>query len=398
MWRNTAAPTADVQLPALESGTWLAGLSVYMAAFSHQVAVATVMHGLSTAFPAQSWRSPDGALWPDGTPVHLRYRWYADDPGDFYGYVASSRVLASENDPRYAGVTLIPVEYTCVGATMPMQTHVNKCWQDATGSYMARTIARGANLLPWVETSTTHFDQRMQAASDWKFLSELAGRCAYRLWADGTTLHFVKQSTFLPSSDGSVPVFWMRKAPGVVDGLRQFSAVLGDTDPDGGVRTELATTALNAQSGVMSRSTYTPPRTTRLGVSVPAGLTSQYGALPAADYASAQQMLYAAATYLWVQARAVTNGDTRLKPGALVELQGDGLSETHQGTWMVKEAVHRISVDHFSTSRTDYTTSLLLGRNNAAALHLPAQTVRAPRDYGTTLTGGTWRAVSIGGL
>lgn len=397
MWRNSVSPAAEMTFPRIDAGSWISDVTVYMAAGGHPVAVVTVLTNLRSAFPSQTWRTPAGALWAENTPVHLRYRWYADDPGDFYGYVASSRVLASDSDPRYANLTLVPVEYTCVGASMPMQSHVNKLWQDSTCSYMARTVAQSDGLSPWVEVSDEHFDQRMQSESDWQFLTDLAERCAYRLYLDGTTLHFVKESTFLPASDGSVAAFVMNKQPGSIESLRQFSGVLGETDPAGGVRSRLTTTAINA-SGSLSSSAYTSPRADRLGRPVGPLLTRQYSALPVTSYTQGQRLLADSSTYLWVQAQAVTNGDTRLRPGALVRLTGDGISETHQGVWMVKEATHRLLIDHFSAARTDYTTTLLLGRNSENTLSLPVQTLAPPLSYGSVLVNGQWRAMAVGGL
>lgn len=384
--------------PDLDSASWISDVSIYMSCGSHQIAVVTVMTNLQRAFPSQTWRTPAGALWQENTPVHFRYAWYADDPGDFFGYVASSRVLASENDARHASLTLVPVEYTCVGASMFMQSHTNRLWQDSTCSYMARSIAQSNGFLPWVEITDQHFDQRMQAASDWQFLTCLAERCGYRLYVDGTTLHFVHRSTYLPTSDGSVPSFWMRKVPGVIDSLRTFSGTLGETDPSGGLRARLTTTGLNTQSATVTTATYSSPRTDRLGQPVAPTLNQQYSALPVSSYSYGEQLLTNTATYLWVQAQAVTNGDTRLKPGALVELRGDGISEAHQGAWIVIDATHTLAIDHFFAQRTDYTTTMTLGRNQANALTLPAQTVGAPGNYGTSLVGGRWRAQSVGGL
>ncbi|MBD0734069.1 hypothetical protein BGM09_01160 [Streptomyces sp. CBMA29] len=384
--------------PVIDPGSWISDVTLYLAQSSHPVAVITVMTNLQRAFPSQSWRTPAGALWEENTPVHFRYRWYTDDPGDFYGYVASSRVLATESDPRYAGLTLVPVQYTCVGASMPMQSHANRLWQDNSCSYMARTVSQENCLLPWVEISDEHFSQRMQSGSDWQFLVDLADRCSYRLNLDGTTMHFVRESTYLPTSDGSLPQFWMRKIPGLIDGLRAFSGVTGETDPAGGVRSRLTTTALNTQSQKLSTATFTSARTDRLGRPVRAALDQQYSQLPVADYSEGERLLSSASTFLWVQAQAVTNGDTRLKPGALVDLRGDGISESHQGTWMVREATHTLTIDHFSASRTDYTTTLLLGRNGADALDLPAQSIAPPGSYGSNLVNGRWRAVSVGAI
>lgn len=398
MWRNVAAPGADLVTPTPDAGSWISSVCLYLAAGSHAVAVVTVMTNLSSAMPSQAWRTPAGGLWGDTTPVHFRYRWWSDDPADFYGYVASSRVMGDENDARYSGRTLVPVEYTCVGASMVMQSHVNRLWQDATCSYMARTIAQDNGLAPWVETTDQHFGQRMQAGSDWQFLVDLACRCGYRLYLDGTSLHFVRESTYLPSSDNSVPQFWMRKSPGVIDSLRRFVGTMGDTDPTGGVRARMTTTAVNAVSGNLSTAAYTAPRTDRLGRPVTPLLTRQYSDYPASSYADGQQQLANAAPFLWVQASAVTNGDSRLKPGALVDLRGDGISDTHQGLWMVIDATHSLDINHFQSAATDYHTTLTLGRNNASSLDLPTQTFGQATNAGAVLMGNTWRAVTVGSI
>lgn len=398
MWRNLYSPAVTMLTPPVDAGSWISDVTVYLAAGSHPVAEITVMSNYQRAFPSQSWRTPAGALWAEQTPVHFRYRWYADDAADFFGYVVSSRVLASENDARYADLTLVPVQYTLIGASAVMQDHVNRLWQDTSASSIARSIAQDNNLLPWVETSGQHFDQRMQSQSDFTFLSDLAQRCAYRLFLDGTTLHFVAQSTVLPASDQSVPVFWQRKVPGMVDSLRQFTALVGESDPGGGVRTRMTTTALNKQAAQFALSAYTRPRTDRLGQAVAPALTQQYSTLPASSYAQSQELLAGTAAYLWVEAQAVTNGDARLKPGALVELRGDGIGESHQGRWMVKEAVHTLDINQFQAARTQYTATLLLGRNEEDRLTLPSQTLPAPVTYGTGLVNNRWRAVSVGGL
>lgn len=398
MWRNVHSPAAFLSTPRIDAGSWLSDATVYLAEGCHAVAEITVMTNTQRAFPSQVWRTPAGALWPDMTPVHLRYRWWADDPADFFGYVVSSRVLSGEQDARYASVTLTPVQYTLVGASMTMQSHRNRLWRDSSPSAMARTIAQENSLLPWVQVSGTHFDQRMQAQSDWSYLAELADRIGYRLFLDGSTLHFVDRSTVLAAPDRSVPQFWQRKLPGAVDSLREFSGVIGDTDPDGGLRSRQVTTALNRQSVHIATSVYTTPRTTRLGVPVGAALTQQYSDLPARSYAQGQSLLTGDAPFLWVNAQAVVNGDSRLKPGTLVDLRGEGIGEAHQGLWMVRSATHRIVVNQFYAQRTQYAATLRLGRTEADRLVLPRQSLAAAASYGTRLVHGRWRAVSVGGV
>jgi phage protein D len=370
---------------------------VYQAENAHTIAELTVMHTYNPEFPSQQWRTPAGSVWAENSPVHLRYGWYSDDSGDFHGYVASSRVLTSEKDPRYGYAVQIPVVYTLTGASMLMQNRRNRTWRSTTASAIARQIAREHNLQARVDGSDVLFDQRMQSMSDWVFLSDLADQIGYRLYCDGTTLWFVDRETVMPASDGSVPMFWHRKAPGFIDSVREFSAVLGDTDPAGGLRARYQTVAFNRTSGNLTPAAYAQPRTTLQGRPVEALLDRQYSSRASASYTTANRQLEAGSDWLWVEARAEVNGDPRLKPGSLVEMRGDGLGESNIGLWMVRSAVHKLQINHLYPQKSAYTTTLVLGRNDARKLDLRVQQppiIPAP----TVLVSGRWRAQYTGGL
>ncbi|MEV5264833.1 contractile injection system protein, VgrG/Pvc8 family [Streptomyces werraensis] len=395
-WRRAHRPHLYARTPALERGAWLSGVEIYQAEGAHQVAELTVMHTYNTAFPSQRWRTPAGSVWPENTPVRLQYGWYADDSADWYGYVASSRVLGSETHARYGYAVQVPVVYTLTGASMPMQTRRNRTWSSATASSVARQVAREYNLQPHVETTGYVFPQSAQASSDWQYLVELADRVGFRLFCDGTTLHFTDRRTILRSSDGSWPVFHQRKTPGSIDSLREFDAVVGDTDPAGGLRARYETTAFNRTSNVLTDSAYAQARSTAQGQPVSPLLTTQYTGRPADSYAQSQRLLGAEADWLWVWARAVTNGDPRLRPGSLVELRGAGLGDAHQGVWMVRSAVHKLGINHVYPQKSTYTTSLVVGRDDARTLSVGVQN-RQVRPAPTVLVSGRWRASYTGG-
>lgn len=396
MWRKVYRPHLYVQRPELERRAWVSGMRLYQGEGAHQVVELTVMHTYNPAMPSQRWRTPAGSVWPENTPVHLRYGWWADDSADWYGYVASSRVLASESDPRYGHAVQVPVVYTLTGVSMPMQSRRSRTWSRTTSSAIARRIAAWHNLQPRIDTSSVLLDQSVQAASDWQYLADLADRIGYRLYLDNSTLWFVRRSTAMPSPDGSVPAFTQRKAPGVIDSLRDFSGVLGDTDPAGGLRARREAVAYNPTSGTLVSASYAQERTTALGQPVPPMLTSQYTTRPAGSYAQAQRLLDADAELLWVEAKAVVNGDPRLKPGALLELRGDGIGEAHQGRWMVRSAVHTIEVNQLYPQKSAYTVSVVVGRNNATGLELGVQRQPA-RSAPTVLVSGRWRSAYTGG-
>ncbi|MFE5853215.1 hypothetical protein ACFQ61_08335 [Streptomyces sp. NPDC056500] len=374
----------------------MAGVAIYQAENAHQIAELTVMHTYNPAMPHQEWRNPEGAMWAENTPVHLRYGWWRDDSADWYGYVASSRCLATETDPRYGYAVQIPVVYTLAGTTMLMQTRRNRTWRTTTASAVARQIGLEHRLQPRVDSSSGLFEQVAQTASDWQFLCDITDQVGYRLYADGTTLWVVARETVMPTADGSVPTVWHRKAPGAINSLRDFSAVLGDTDPVGGLRARHEAVAQRRTSGVLARASYSQTRTTLHGAQINAVLDRQYGERPAVSYNHAQRLLAADSHWLWVEARAVTNGDPRLKPGTLVNCRGD-LGDMNTGLWMIRSATHKVSVNHLYPQKTEYTATLVLGRNDSRELAVP---VRQPpvRMAPTVLVDGTWCAAYTGGL
>jgi phage protein D len=395
-WRKVYRPHLRALRPTLERGAWLSNAAIFQAEGAHQVVELTVMHTYNPAFPSQQWRTPAGSVWPENTPVHLRYGWYSDDSADWYGYVASSRVMGSDTDPRYGYAVQVPVVYTLTGASMPMQTRRNRTWRSTTASATARQIAQEYSLQPWVDATAQVYEQSTQAASDWQYLNDLADRTGHRLFCDNTSLWFVDRGTVMQTPDGTWPTFYHRKSPGIIDSIRQFSAVTGDTDPAGGLRARYETVAYNRTSSVLTESTYAQPRTTVQGNAVDPMLTTQYSSRPADSYAQSQRLLGAEADWLWVEARAVTNGDPRLKPGGLVELRGAGLGDANEGLWMVRSAVHRLGINTLYPQKSTYTTTLVVGRNNVRTLELGVQQ-RSKAAAPTVLVSGRWRAAYTGG-
>lgn len=376
-------------MPSLQSTDWLKRLVLYQAEGAHQVAEATVM---TSVYPGQR---ADAATWPDETPVRLRYGWWSDDSEPWFGYVASSRIEASENDDKYGYAVSVPVTYTLVGASMPLQTQQTRAWQDVTPSYIARTIAARYALEPHVEVSKLRLDQRMQATSDWQFLGDLADRVGYRLYLDKAQLWFVDRRTPMPSNDGTVPQFWSRKQPGVIDTLRQFQSTVGETDPAGGLRARNTTVGFNRASGRLSPAVYSQPRTDSLGRSRDPMLSRQYTERPAQSYRDASGLLESETDWLWVHARGITNGDPRLKPGALVDLRGGAIGTANAGMWMVRGATHRVEVDLIFPQKTEYTTELVLGRDQTDRLGVAAPKAPDPVPE-PVLVDGRWRASYVG--
>lgn len=391
-WRNRAAPRATVVTPALETTDWLSALVVYQAEGCHQVVEATVM---TTVYPGRPADVLGVAAWAENAAVRLRYTWWDDDPEDWFGYVASSRVEGSESDDKYGYAVTVPIVYTLVGASMPMQTQASRAWTDTSPSYIARTLAHRYALEPHVEVSKIHFDQRMQTQSDWAFLADLTSRIGYRLYLDRTELWFVDRATVMPSSDATVPTFTQRKLPAGRDTLRQFEATVGDTDPAGGLRSTWSTVGLSRTTGQLTAAAFQQRRLDSQGRQVAPVLHRQYTARPANSYRDAVGILTSDTDWLWVHARAITDGDPRLQPGSVVDLQGSAIGSTNLGLWMVRAATHRIAVNFIYPQKSEYTTELVLGRDQPGSLGvvLPAAPGPVPDPV---LVDGRWRASYIG--
>lgn len=383
--------------PLVEPGAWVSGMEIYQAESAHQVCELTVMHTYSPLTPVQEWRTPAGATWAENTPIRIKYGWWQDDSAEFFGYVASSRILASESDKRYGHAVQVPVVYTLVGASMPLQTRRNRTWLSTTPSAIARQIAVEANLQPRIDVTDVLFEQRIQACSDWMFLVELADLIGYRVYCDGSVLWFVDRQTVLQASDGSVPQFWQSKTPGVVNSIRQFSSMVGDTDPAGGVRATYETVAFNTTSGILTPASYTQARTSVQGQQITPLLRRQYSDRPTRSWDTATRLLETGTDWMWVESRAVVNGDPRLRPGSVCDLQGTAIGDANTGLWMVRGSTHKIAINYVYPQKSEYTTTLVLGRNDARDLPLKHQDpTRVPAP--TRLVSGRWRAQYTGDL
>jgi hypothetical protein len=199
----------------------------------------------------------------------------------------------------------------------------------------------------------------------------------------------------MPSADGTVPQFWSRKQPGVIDTLRQFQSTVGETDPAGGLRARNTTVGFNRVSGRLSPAVYSQPRSDSLGRSREPMLSRQYTERPARSFRDASGLLESETDWLWVHARGITNGDPRLKPGSLVDLRGGAIGTANSGLWMIRGATHRVEVNLIYPQKTEYVTELVLGRDQTDRLDVSPPKAPAPVPE-PTLVDGRWRASYVG--
>lgn len=383
--------------PVMMPNDWIEEMVLYQAENAHQVAELTLKQHYPATIPSQDWWQPGGSVWTDATAVHFKWGLQSNLSANFYGYVASAQVVNSERHPSFLHIVQLTVRYTLVGVSMTMQSVKNRLWPATTLSAIARQIAFEHSLQPRVETSSVRFEQRMQVTSDWAFLSEICDYVGYRVYVDETALWFVSRDVAQPTGDPRVPKFELWKAQGSFNSLRSFESTAGETDPVGGVRARYETVSLNRRTGQLMPATYTQPRSKppRAGERAPL-LTQFWSQRPSTSYDRAVNNIASQVEWLWVESQCTVTGDSRLRPGALVELGGNGIGTENSGTWMVRSVTHRFKPNWFDMVQTDYQCDVVLGRNQIDRIVLPVS-AQLKRFGETVLVNGRWRAQYMDG-
>lgn len=392
-------PQASVVVPVLGSHRLLTDVQVRFAQGEHAIAQLTVLTPVSADRGALEVVVANPLIVADRTPVHLVFGSSAADAYDWFGYIASHRVLSSQGVSRVAGVATVPVQYTLTGTSMVMQSARSRSFPTSTASGIARQIAAANQLASYVTPSTRVFAAKTQAGvSDFQFLRELAEQVGYRFWVENGLLFFVDPALSVAPEGSRPPVFRRDLHPGVYDTLTAFDATVGETDPSGAYLTAHTVNTVRGDSGALASATVTPLRVGAGSVSTPAFTRVVRGQL-ASSYAEAQAVARAAAgnNRYWVHAAATVDGHTGLRPGRAVQVAGDGLTGAHRGLWRVGGATHRVTLDPLMRAHTTYAVDLELGRDQESSLSLRAPRAGAPREPGMVLAGGVWRAASYGG-
>ncbi|MET9119956.1 contractile injection system protein, VgrG/Pvc8 family [Streptomyces sp. NPDC004528] len=355
----------------------------------HEVAEVTVIHRVPRGQSTAGWSTDALGLIPEGTAMAFAYG-PADSPSTFYGYVSAVSVKSANQTRVDAFEVQVPVVYTLLGPTAPMQQQVNRIWPTATASYIARTLARAAGLRPQVQRSARVFQGLpQQAASDFAFLRSLADEVGYRLVAHGSTLWLTDPLVSLREPGEETPTFVYSKAGR--DNVKSFQSTAGETDPSGSIRARREGYSYNRSTGALIRQVAQSTKDARL---------VQYSTgRPFASQQEAQDVLNAEALRdaLWVNATMTVVGEPRLRPGTDLLLSGEALGPDDPGAWMVRQATHRVSVAPGRPSAGAYWTDVVLGRDRVGGLALKSRTgLLEDLPQGTLLIDGRWRAQSLG--
>lgn len=340
---------------------------------------------------------------PEQTPIQIVYGQKPNYMNAFVGYVASYELIRTGADTGYDGLVSTTVRYTITGASRFMQSTNNTAWKHTSPSTIAGNIATKNGLRGVIHVYQSAIDYRLQNASDFKFLAQLADEIGYRFYVDNTDLYFINPKQILNRANlRTIPQFWSYNQPGLYDTVREFKPVVGTITPDGGVVANRNVIGLNPTTSQLTQATVLADATTQAGSQIAEYITQYYTDAPAESYYEAQQKATADAlrNVYWNTAESTLRGDARIHPNSLVNLVGSSIPPDDSGVWLVNCATHILTKQAPTGNKygNTYITDAQLIRDriytaNVTALSAAQDLTRA---VPAKLVGGKWVSTNIG--
>jgi phage protein D/phage baseplate assembly protein gpV len=218
-----------------------------------------------------------------------------------------------------------------------------RSFANQTFSAIATTVAQGSGLTPSVTSTSPAIPYVVQTGTDFELLTELALRCGYEWWVDGSTLNFKKRAATAGPT--------LSYGKGLIDFRVRYSAVSKGKEltvrgwaPD----TQQAVTATDSSAmsgtsipGIGATSTFvTGGRSAATGGSGWAKplTTAAYGVTDAGEAAAVATALASRADASEVVARGTCVATPALKPGKKVTIAGMGTRAS--GDYFVTQVEH----------------------------------------------------------
>lgn len=398
-----ASPFFGVEVNGRALGQYASDLKLIQETDKHTIALLDVHYRGLGASNGNTKATNRWTYLKENTPVRITYGWTPTYLDEFLGYVASYKIVRTTTDQVFAGIISTRVQYTLVGSSMPMQSTKNFAWKHISPSSIAARIAVKNGLRAVVHPYRAVYDYRMQNASDFHFLADLAKEIGYRFYVDNTDLYFIDPNVIMTqSATGNIPQFWALNSPGVKDTLEAFTPSVGTTTSEVLVANR-SMTGINPLTGriVDANQQYalyeaftSIPRTPPI---------SKYDSTyPVDSYAEAVQRLDASTlrNQYWATADATVIGDYRVKPNKLVEFVGQGVPEDNSGVWLVKSATHKLYMPPSSGNPVagKYTIDMHVLRNQSYTLNYSTPNKLAPstQKVASKLVNGVWRSSNVG--
>ena len=396
-----AAPFFQVEVNGAAYPYYASNLQVIQETDKHTITLLDVLYKGPGASRGNTKARSSWSYLKEQTPVRITYGMYPTYTTDLLAYVASYKVIKTMNDSIYSGIITTRVQYTLVGVSMNMQSTVNYAWKHISPSAIASKIAVKNGLRAIVHPYKAVYDCRMQNASDFQFLCELADEIGYRFYVDNTDLYFVDPNLVIQNPQGNIPQFWALNTPGVYDTLEDFKPSVGTTTAKNLPATR--TTVGISGSGILVAASNQYNLYDPFSAEPQAPIISHYdNRYPVDSYAEATQRLQSSAlrNQYWATAEATLRGDTRVRPNHLVEFIGTGVPEDDKGVWLVSKATHCLYMpppagNAFSGK---YTTEVDVLRNQSYTINYASPNALSPvtKNIPAKLVNGVWKSSNVG--
>lgn len=398
-----ASPYFGVEVNGKALGYYASDLQIIQETDKHTIALLDVQYLGQGASIRNTKATNRWTYIRENTPVRITYGMYPTYTTDFLGYVASYKILKTTTDKLYSGMLNTRVQYTIVGTSLPMQSTVNRAWKNRSPSAIASSIAVKNGLRGIIHPYNSVYNYRLQNASDFQFLSELAREIGYRFYVENTDLYFVDPNILMSQNTlRNIPQFWALNTPGIKDTLEEFKPSVGTTTAETLVA-KRSVTGINPLTGriIDANQQYA---LYEAFTSIPkAPILSKYERrYPVDSYAEAVQRLDSASqrNQYWTTADACVWGDSRVKPNSLVEFVGQGVPEDNAGLWLVKSATHKLYMPPKSgnVASGKYQIEMKVLRNQSYTINFSSPNALSPstQQVGAKLINGVWKSTNVG--
>src|SRR5882757_904814 len=398
-----AAPFFGVEVSGRALNQYASDLQIIQETDKHTIALLDVQYRGLGASNGNTKATSKWTYIKENTPIRITYGMYPNYVDTFLGYVASYKIVKTTTDKVFASIITTRVQYTIVGASMPMQSSVNTAWKHISPSAIASRIAVKNGLRPIIHPYNAVYDYRLQNSCAFQFLCQLPNEIGYRFYVDNTDMYFIDPNIVMSQNTlRNIPQFWALNTPGVKDTLESFAPSVGTTTSETLVA-KRSITGINPLTGriIDANQQYA---LYEAFTSIPrAPMLSKYEqTYPVDSYAEAVQRLDASTmrNQYWSTAEASVIGDYRVKPNKLVEFVGQGVPEDNAGLWLVKKATHKLTMPPKSGNTTAgiYKIDMKVLRNQSYTITYSSPNILSPvtDKVAPKLVNGVWKSTNVG--
>lgn len=327
------------------------------------------------------------AAWPDNAMIEITWgRLSPRTISTWYGYVSHSELRSTALDGQRA----IQVDYLIIGTSKPLNTAVNKTWQNVTAPVMAQAIALKYRLRCVFTPSSWVLDYEVQAGEpDFAFLCRMAAKTGYRFWVSGGTLYFTDPLMMLSAaSTYFVYQYVIDGALTYADTAKNFQRLAGDNLPGSAAaqRTIWGIDSSNNQRFEVTAAGSGGPVTVQR--------TDKF----ARSRGEGQAMADAVQSLAQFQVGCTVDvlGNTLLYPGKVFRIDGKALADNAAGYYLISSAVHCITAAGLTDTTKDTYWTTLTGLKDSRSYIPRYKGIQkiSPEIVTCVNAGGQWQASS----